>query len=350
MFCDQVKVSVLITSYNQKDMVECAIKSVLEQEVHFPIEILIGDDGSSDGTWEIVLRWAKSHPLIIKAFRWSRDDGVTGSIARVSRSRLRLVRESRGDYLVFLDGDDYFSQKKKLQVQFDFLEKDFSLGACAHNFEYVTECGERISTAFFEADRYNRIPFNLYWADCYLPASSFMLRYPSESVLARVNHNNFDDNSIVFLLVDDRDILYSSSVMFSYVQQKNSTWNTMSLIEKIFVSLQDYYQEIAQYPERKYVSKIRHSFEMLCLVTFTRRQLLEKQSYIDNLGLMRNDCFVKEWRLLTDGNLFFRLFGRLRIIISVMIPAIKKVLSRCRIHYLLNGKDGNRIGGKWKLH
>ncbi len=347
MSCDQTKVSVLITFYNQKVMVARAIKSVLEQRVNFSLEILIGDDGSSDGTWEAVLQWVEAYPLIIKAFRWSRDDGVTSSIARVSRSRLRLVKKSKGDYLIFLDGDDYFSQKDKFQFQFDSLEKDLSLSACAHNFEYVTEHRERISTAFPEGDYCTRIPFNLYWSSCYLPVSSFMLRAPSKSILTRVNHNNFDDNSIVFSLVDNRDILYSSSIMFSYVQQKSSTWSSMSLLERVFASLQDYYQEITQYPERKSISKIRHSFELLCFATFTRRRLLDQQSFVDDSCFMENDDFTKEWNLLTNSNFFIRLFGRVRLVALVIVPVVKKILIRCRIRRLLRSRGSDHIiGGK----
>jgi glycosyltransferase involved in cell wall biosynthesis len=62
------KVSVCITAYNHEAYIREAIDSVLAQKVNFPIEILIGEDCSTDGTRAIVQQYERNHPDLIRAF------------------------------------------------------------------------------------------------------------------------------------------------------------------------------------------------------------------------------------------------------------------------------------------
>ena len=59
-------VSILCATYNQKDFIAQTIEGFLMQKVSFPIEIIIHDDASTDGTAEIVKEYAAKHPDIIK--------------------------------------------------------------------------------------------------------------------------------------------------------------------------------------------------------------------------------------------------------------------------------------------
>ena len=78
-----MKLSVMITSYNLQDYIDAAIESVVRQEMPCDWEILIGDDGSTDGTVEHINRWIEKYPNNIKLFCHSRegDEGKLGSRA-----------------------------------------------------------------------------------------------------------------------------------------------------------------------------------------------------------------------------------------------------------------------------
>ncbi|MBQ2357779.1 MAG: glycosyltransferase family 2 protein, partial [Ruminococcus sp.] len=108
-------VSVIITFYNQEKYVDATMQSVLDQKTDFDFEIIAGDDGSSDRTVELVQKWAERFPGRIRTFVRSREDGVTVAGFRASRNRLSLLEHVRGKYFIFLDGDDYFSDDRKLQ-------------------------------------------------------------------------------------------------------------------------------------------------------------------------------------------------------------------------------------------
>ena len=57
-----MKVSVLVTFYNQEDYVDEALQSVFDQKCDFDFEVLIGDDGSTDGTMAKLQEWKQKYP------------------------------------------------------------------------------------------------------------------------------------------------------------------------------------------------------------------------------------------------------------------------------------------------
>ena len=100
---DNIKVSVLITFYNQERYVDRALQSVFEQKTNFDFEVLVGDDGSSDGTCNSVNSWKEKYPNIIKLYVMEREG--EGHIAgfRASRNRLNLLKHVKGEYFIYLD-------------------------------------------------------------------------------------------------------------------------------------------------------------------------------------------------------------------------------------------------------
>lgn len=114
-------VSILLLTYNHKEFIGQAIDSVLEQKVNFDYEILIGDDCSTDGTCEIVDIYVKNYPNLIKTIRSKQNVGAL-------RNEKRLMEDSIGKYIAFLEGDDFWVDPLKLQKQVNFLETNPDYG------------------------------------------------------------------------------------------------------------------------------------------------------------------------------------------------------------------------------
>ena len=68
-------VSVLVTFYNQEKYVDRALKSIIDQKTDFGVKILVGDDGSSDGTCAKVNKWIDNYPRIITLYVMNREPG-----------------------------------------------------------------------------------------------------------------------------------------------------------------------------------------------------------------------------------------------------------------------------------
>lgn len=107
-----MKITVYITSYNQKAYLKEAIDSVLSQTLK-PFEIIIVDDFSTDGSREMILEYADNF-AIIRYYFHEKNLGVT----EVRRKALSLVK---GDYVTYLDGDDIYLPNK-LEVESRLLE------------------------------------------------------------------------------------------------------------------------------------------------------------------------------------------------------------------------------------
>jgi glycosyltransferase involved in cell wall biosynthesis len=93
-----VRISCIVTCYNQEDTIGEAILSLLRQ-TRRPDEIVVADDGSTDGSRQLIESMANEHPIITPVFR-ERNLGVT-----VNRDL--AVRQTDGDFVTALDGDDY---------------------------------------------------------------------------------------------------------------------------------------------------------------------------------------------------------------------------------------------------
>jgi glycosyltransferase involved in cell wall biosynthesis len=114
-------VSVVVCSYNRLDTIFRAIESILSQKRKFNIEVLVGDDGSSDGSREKLLELQTRYPELIKLVFHEKNMGIGGNWAT-------LVSMAKGKYVASCDDDDYWHYEDKLQLQVDFLERNPEFG------------------------------------------------------------------------------------------------------------------------------------------------------------------------------------------------------------------------------
>ncbi|MBL9162906.1 MAG: glycosyltransferase [Planctomycetaceae bacterium] len=122
---EQVKVSVCMITFNQERYIAQAINSVLEQQTTFPFEIVIGEDCSTDGTRAIVEQLAAAHPQVIRLRLAEQNQGA-------KRNFVGTFSEARGEFVVILEGDDYFTDPLKLQRQVAALVAHPDWSICFH--------------------------------------------------------------------------------------------------------------------------------------------------------------------------------------------------------------------------
>ena len=118
-------VSIVMIAYNVDNYIAKAIESVLSQQVSFPYELVIGEDCSTDGTLQIALKYQAEHPDIVRVLQREKNLGLTPNCVDTHN-------HCRGKYIALLDGDDYWTDKNKLQKQVDFMESHPEYAGCAH--------------------------------------------------------------------------------------------------------------------------------------------------------------------------------------------------------------------------
>ena len=150
----QPLVSVCIITYQHARFIAQAVDAALMQKTDFPVEILIGEDESTDGTREICLDSAQRHPDRVRVFLRSRRDAI--SLDGQSRGSLNLqltLREARGEFIALCEGDDYWTDPTKLQRQVDYLRANHDCVGCFHDAKLVDADGQTLSESYFQSEQ-----------------------------------------------------------------------------------------------------------------------------------------------------------------------------------------------------
>ncbi len=113
-------VSVICITYNQEQYIADAIEGFLQQETNFSFEIIIHEDASTDRTADIVFNYSKKYPNIIKPIFQKENQLVQKGV----NVQLTAALYSKGKYLACCEGDDYWIDPKKLQIQIEEMQKN----------------------------------------------------------------------------------------------------------------------------------------------------------------------------------------------------------------------------------
>lgn len=121
-----VKVSVAMITYNHDSFIRQAIESVLMQQTDFRVELVIGEDCSTDGTRAIVTEYGERFPDRIRLLLPEKNIGVKAN-------GVAALKACCGQYIALLEGDDNWTDLFKLQKQVDFLDLHPEYVLCHHD-------------------------------------------------------------------------------------------------------------------------------------------------------------------------------------------------------------------------
>jgi glycosyltransferase involved in cell wall biosynthesis len=128
------RVSIIIICYNQKDFISEAIEGAIKQNYE-NLEIVISDDGSTDGTAEIIYQWKIRFPDNIIALINEDNVGIT-------RNCNRALRACSGDFVALVGGDDVMLPGKVV-AQVEWFKHDQSRVLCGHAIETILADGSK---------------------------------------------------------------------------------------------------------------------------------------------------------------------------------------------------------------
>lgn len=119
-----IMVSICCLTYNHKSYISKAIESFLSQKTNFKFEIIIHDDCSTDGTIKILNEYEKNYPDIVRVV-YEKENQYSKGV----KIEPILFKKVLGKYIAICEGDDYWCDDNKLQIQYDFMEQndDYSL-------------------------------------------------------------------------------------------------------------------------------------------------------------------------------------------------------------------------------
>lgn len=126
------KVTVLCITYNQEKFIKQALDGFVMQKTNFDFEVIVGEDCSTDHTAEIVKEYADKYPDIIKPHIRKKNLGIEDNF-------FEIASIPKSGYVALCEGDDYWTDPDKLQIQVDFLDTHPECSVCFHPVRIVYE-------------------------------------------------------------------------------------------------------------------------------------------------------------------------------------------------------------------
>lgn len=130
---NEIMVSIICNAYNHEKYIRDALDSFLMQKTDFAFEVLIHDDASTDKTADIIREYEAKYPDIIRPIYQTENQYSQGVYITMEYQQPR----ARGKYIAFCEGDDYWTDPRKLQKQVDAMEKHPHIDMCAHGAKRV---------------------------------------------------------------------------------------------------------------------------------------------------------------------------------------------------------------------
>lgn len=261
----EIKVSICCVAYNHAKYIERAIDSVLNQSVNFPIEIIIGDDCSTDGTREIIEDYAQKYPSLIKPI-------LQPINTRGKKNYKDVYAAAKGKYIIALETDDYWTDDKKLQIQADFLDNHKDFIAVAHNCIIVNE-NNKILSKKYPAIKQGKYNFR-HFRQGLLPGQTTTLMYRNYKYLPEINMSLYHkpitgpgDLKKVFSLLSNGSIYTLNRIMSAYRYVNTGFSSFSSTHERNDTQTLIYFEAFQEYSRQFESKEIRFSADVVLLQT-----------------------------------------------------------------------------------
>ena len=232
--------SVVIISHNQREVLRRCIESVLQQQTTFPVQVIVSDDRSTDGTREMLTEEYKDR--VLATFFDSDKCNTTLTLERASYNRLNGLKYATGKYLINIDGDDFYTSTDLFQVMVDTLEAHPECTLCCQNYcivdsenvdvPHIPACTSKILM------REGMVPARKFFSQVpYLHASCFVARCGKVFTADNIEGIPYDDNMIPIRYLEDGMVAVVNRCDFVYVQYGHSTCASMQDNDKSILFL-----------------------------------------------------------------------------------------------------------------
>lgn len=272
---DEIKVSICCTVYNHEKYLRKCLDGFVMQKTDFAYEIIIHDDASTDKSAEIIREYEKKYPDIFRPIYQTENQYSQG--IRVSEKYIFPI--AKGKYIAFCEGDDYWCDEKKLQKQFEQMEKNPNAVLCTGKVRCISEDGRELKECFPSKEidsgiissdsmmklmvENNSYPFH---------TSSFFYRKEIKMQMIKEKPkfalaSNAGDVPLMLYMAMKGDIIYIDSILSHYRVNSIGSWNarTRSSLENQIMQCEvgiATYTLFNVYSKRRYKNEVRKLVEL----------------------------------------------------------------------------------------
>ena len=215
---------------------EKAILNILLQQTSFDFELIIANDASPDNSHQIISDIINTHEkaYLIKYVRHSENKGMNGNF-------LFALKSCSGKYIAVCEGDDFWTDKFKLQKQVDILENEPGFSVCFHNVVKLDQLNNSLGVVYDENQppeltlkdltkgKFIKLCSVLFRNDPILLAPIFQMKLPAE------------DTSLDYcLLQNNNKAYYISEVMSAYLIHPGGIWSMAPVLRKLDMGIDNF--------------------------------------------------------------------------------------------------------------
>lgn len=139
---EQIRVSVYCAVYNHEKYLRQCLDGFVMQKTTFPFEVIVHDDASTDGSAAIIREYTERYPNIFRPIYQT----VNQYSQKVPIFLTFVLPMVRGKYLAVCEGDDFWCDPEKLQLQYDAMEANPDCHFCVHRTHRVSEDGKEVGS------------------------------------------------------------------------------------------------------------------------------------------------------------------------------------------------------------
>ena len=267
MTSGQTVISVCLITYNHAKYIREAIEGVLMQTTTYAWELIIADDFSTDETVEILLQYKEKYPENIRLILQKENVGPANNFRQ-------LLTAAKSKYIAYLEGDDFWSDTKKLQKQVDYLEANPDYGICFTDADVLYEETGKIIKSFDKTNR-KRIPsgdalIRIVYYNPYKSCTVIFRNINLELFFLELEKTGFKigDWPLWIYFAEFSKISYLNFSSATYRIRSGSASNFVSFalqnkFYKTFDDITDYYCKKHNLPNTKFMQQMRHIRRLL---------------------------------------------------------------------------------------
>lgn len=236
-----MKVSFLVTYYNQKEYVQQSLDSILAIEKPCEWEIIVGDDGSTDGTIERVNEYIKKYPDNIRMYVMPRERGKKyDAVKRASANRLNILKHSLGDIYCTLDGDDHYCDTTFIKDAVNIFKNKEDVSIVAFGFCYNVEGVLKDPILLPVKVKYRYIEKKDFLKNFYIHAGACVHKksFDHDRIEYIAQLGYFDDNNIVINSLNYGEMFAVNRAIYAYRQTGQSIYTSMDELEQAVLNVQ----------------------------------------------------------------------------------------------------------------
>ncbi|MCA0382636.1 MAG: GNAT family N-acetyltransferase [Bacteroidetes bacterium] len=203
--------SVFMMSYNHAAFIGQALQGVFDQQVDFPIEIVLGDDASTDDTRAVIFRYYQQRPWLFRLILHDMNIGACFNQMVV----FKTCKKTNAKYIAICEGDDYWTDPMKLHKQVSLLESNPQYSLCFHDaWLLLNKSGTMQTYGLFRQDIYKTV--DILKTGAFIPSLSIVFRVEGFDFPSWFSRTSIGDIALVLMNSLQGDIILLREKMGVY--------------------------------------------------------------------------------------------------------------------------------------